>query len=190
MGEIIDLNLIKSLKNLKNKELITKKLVQSSFYLFVYELLKKSIIDNIKDFYRVTDIVLKMSKNKRDVLSEYEKDVLSLDEDYFLAHIKWLKKMGGLDKRDYDKLHDLRMKRNEVAHNIDEIVFYDNLRIDKDLLLESIRIFSKVEKWFVNNVVIPIHNAVEGDELEPSEDALSGPMMVLVFVIEAIAEFL
>jgi len=190
MGEIIDLNLIKSLENLKNKELITKKLVQSSFYLFVYELVKKSIIDNIKSFYGVTDIVLKMTINKEELLAEYKKDVLSLDKDYFLAHIKWLKKMGGIDDRDYKKLYDLRMKRNEVAHDIDEIVFYDNLRIDKDLLLESIRIFSKVEKWFVNNVVIPIHNAVEGDELEPSEDALSGPMVVLAFVIEAIKEYL
>ena len=143
MGKIIDFNLSNSLNDLKNNEQIKKKLIQSSFYLFTYKMMKKSIIENIKRLYEVSDELIEKRIDKEDVLKIYDYEVLSLDKDYFLAHIKWLKNMKIINNTDYKNLYYLRKERNDIVHNIDKFVFYHDKRLKKIYYQMQLKFFLK-----------------------------------------------
>ena len=152
--------------------------------------MKKSIIENIKRLYEVSDELIEKRIDKEDVLKIYDYEVLSLDKDYFLAHIKWLKNMKIINNTDYKNLYNLRKERNDIVHNIDKFVFYHDKRLKKNLLSNAIEVFFKVEKWFTKNLDMSIYSATFNKDFPEDADPFSGPMLILLFVLEAIEEFL
>ena len=92
---------------------INRILSYAGFVLVSYELIKGMIVRPIQVFYKDTTFGEKMP------FKSYEKDVLSRSKNEFEACLLYLKDfMEEIDDKDFATIQDLRMHRNDLAHNL------------------------------------------------------------------------
>jgi hypothetical protein len=128
-----------------------------------------------------------MDENHNKIIDpKYETEVLSLDKCKLIASTKWLIKSDALTENDLKKIRQIREHRNEIAHELQDIVFYH----DRDIKIELIKpirdLVFKIDSWWIKNVEIPIHNQVSSNQIPENEEiiALSGPVIILDIIIE------
>jgi hypothetical protein len=67
----------------------------AAVYLTAYELVKYSIIEQLKNFYLSTE-----STGETEMLKQYTKEVLTLDKSIFVASCLWLEKMEAISNKE------------------------------------------------------------------------------------------
>ena len=162
-------------------ELTKSILMAAAIYLLTYELLKSSIIEEIKNFY------LAGAGNKDSMMQRrYESDVLSLDKSIFIASCKWLLNMEAITQEDIQTILSLRELRNTIAHQLPDFLIDDNANITVSELTKIYDILVKIDSWWIREVELPanpdfVH--LDHEELETLV-VRSGPMIVVNHLIE------
>lgn len=185
MGDLIDFDLLKSLKDVENSEKVKRRLIITSLYVTCYEALKDSIVDQVRKFYIPYNNPAKVSNSDEDK-KEYEKDVLRLDKYLFHASILWLKKMGAVNAEDEERINKFRDLRNKIVHNLSDVIFYWQKIISEKEIIELRNLINKIDVWFIKNLELSIHNAVTGDDIDiENSHPISGTVMILDMIIKA-----
>lgn len=110
---------------------ITNALTYAGFVLVAFELVKSMIVNPIKAFY--ADITF----GEGVPFKSYEEDVLSRHKNQFEACLLYLRDfMEAIDANDLSAIQELRKHRNDVAHNLPDLL--PELKIERYLeLLEK-----------------------------------------------------
>ncbi|BCT87619.1 DUF4145 domain-containing protein [Acinetobacter variabilis] len=106
-------------ENFLNPEVFKDRLINISMYITIYEMLKDSIINRLKDFYAMTLIGAKDLEGEE----EYRTKVLSRHKNHLYASISWLIENGVINKEDKENIEALKSYRNYLAHEMSNIVF-------------------------------------------------------------------
>ena len=116
----------------QNDEELTRLLTYAGFVLVAFELVKSLIVKPIKIFYRNTTFSESMPFNS------YEEDVMTRHKNEFEACLLYLRDfMEAIDNEDLLTIQELRKHRNELAHNLPDIIH--KLEMDENLkLLERV----------------------------------------------------
>src|SRR2546427_8786547 len=88
---------------LLSPELTRSILMSAAIYLTAYELLKSSIIEEIKKFFFVGETYMNIAMKK-----QYDTEILSLNKSVFAASCKWLHNMGAITNEDIQTILSLR----------------------------------------------------------------------------------
>ena len=166
---------------LLSPELTKSILMVAALYLITYELLKSSIIEEIKKFYFVGADYENPAMQR-----QYAREVLSLDKSVFLASCRWLHKMEAITTEDIQSILCLRDLRNKIAHQLPEFLVDDDSKITVTDLVKIQEILVKIDSWWIREVELaanPDFVHVDHEEVETLE-VYSGPMIVVSYLIE------
>ena len=153
-------------------ELIKHNLLLCGLYLTAYELLRASVVDQVRSFF--TKGVL---PEDRRVDSTYARDVLALNpKDTMHASSLWLQRNGALDENDVADIQRVREHRNAIAHEIPKFIADADHNVELDLLQTIQRLIAKVDRWWIRNVHMTVDPQFDGVEVEES-DIQSGTMV-------------
>lgn len=148
-----------------NQSQIKQNLPVASLFLASFELLKTTIEDRIKGF--LCNVKIKENGKIEYIMSQdYKSEVIErkipkLDrrkyKEYhlFYSSCLWLKDMNAIDEKDVDDLKKIRKQRNDIAHNLVNLLIDDDTNINLDLLKKTQDLLIKIEKWWIVEVELP-----------------------------------
>jgi hypothetical protein len=166
---------------LLSPELTKSVLMAAAIYLIAYELLKSSIIEEIKNFYFVVAGYENPAMQK-----QYDSQVLSLDKSVFVASCRWLHIVEEITNEDIQTILRLRELRNKIAHQLPEFLVDDDINISVSDLVKIQEILAKIDSWWIREVELAVNPdfvQFDHEELETIE-VHSGPMLVVSHLIE------
>lgn len=133
-----------------NPEVLKQNLLQGGLFLSAFEMLKDSLIGKPRDFYCFPGIVIK--EDAPDLgLVKYRNEVLSLHKHSFTAHALWWHNRDALSNEDLEILTQIRVHRDQIAHNMPKMIMTADHNVDLELLSEINRILAKVDNWWLQN---------------------------------------
>ena len=127
----------------------------AAMFVLNFECLKDYIIDQIRDFYS-DEIDFEYGKILYHESKEYKDKVRILDKNIENASLKWLIEAGAITQEDFDYYQKIRRRRNDITHEFLKNLIEGFLEEDIDLFNKIISIYTKIDKWWINEIEIPI----------------------------------
>lgn len=131
-------------------------------YITIYEMLKDSIINRLKDFYAMTLIGAKDLEGEE----EYRTKVLSRHKNHLYASISWLIENGVINEEDKENIEALKSYRNYLAHEMSNIVFNGEIKDLMQNFLCTYQLIHKIENWWIINFEMAINPDFADTNLE------------------------
>jgi hypothetical protein len=129
------------MKNKNPKTELTAILSYAGYILVAHELVKSMVVRPIKSFYANTTF-------QGGPFQSYEKDVLIRSKNEFEACLLYLKDfMEAIDEEDLNTIQALREHRNDLAHNLPDLL--ESIHIDQqsDLLNKTKAVIFKLSNY-------------------------------------------
>lgn len=166
-----------------NPETLRANLIAASIFITSYEILKNSIIDQIKSFYTHG-----FDENGPIVSENYEKKVLALDnkQNIFRASIAWLVANDAITTADRQSILDLTEHRNQLAHQLPKFLAESGKDIELARLETLVALVVKIDRWWIINVELAIRDDIDPEQVQP-EVIMSGNMIFLHLLVTAAA---
>lgn len=169
--------------NILDESILRTNVNFAAMFVLNYECLKDYVIEQLRGFYSNRTI---FEKNKViDVESqEYKDEVRSLDKNIENASLKWFMQLDAITQLDYDTYQKIRERRNDITHEL-----LKNLNegfAEKDLILfsELLSLYSKLDKWWINEIEIPTSGEDILDDYD--RDGVCGGQALVLSIINSI----
>lgn len=176
----------KSFFNITNVEVIKDSLNFYALYLLLFENFKNMIVFNVKNF--LCDISFKDGKIIYIKSLEYKKienKKYKGKKNVFINTLDWLKNLDAISEKEFNKILEIRDDRNKIGHELLDLLLND-FEVDMiENFIELINICKKIDKWWINNIEIPI----AGDDVAPGYDengVMSGNWLLCEMIIDTI----
>jgi hypothetical protein len=170
---------------LLNPRLLRSNLIGASLFLVAYELLRDSVIDQIRSFVSLGD-----DDCGPRISPEYKQDVLCRHTSQLRASLLWLKDRHAVDDADIALVDQIERHRNELAHELPKFLLTAGAEINAELLMSVARLVAKIDRWWIREVHVPSN--AEFDEMNidevPDSEIHSGNMIVLQLLIQIATE--
>lgn len=163
-----------------NPESLKQNLLLGGLYLAAFELLKQSLVGRLKEFYWTE------SSDGKDVPSPaYQEKVLDLDRNVYTASAMWWKDRGAINSDDIDSLQEIRMHRNQIAHNMPKMIGVAASNINLDLLKNCHELLFKIDNWWIRNIELDVIEELDCQAFteEDLERATSGSALFLELML-------
>lgn len=144
------------------------------------------IVFNVKNF--LCDISLKDGKIIYIKSLEYKKienKKYKGKKNVFINTLDWIKNLDAISEKEFNKILEIRDDRNKIGHELLDLLLND---FEVDMIgnfIELINICKKIDKWWINNIEIPI----AGDDIAPGYDengVMSGNWLLCEMLIDTI----
>jgi hypothetical protein len=152
-------------------------LIRSGALLTGYELVKTSILEDIKSFYSVGISGEGVAHDTR-----YERDVLTLAPNKFEASVEWLVRNQALDRAHVDILNSVRSHRHEVAHELARFLVDPDADVNVELLSALHRVMRALDRFW-GSIEIDVNPDLDGREVNP-EDIHSGSRLLFDYLLQ------
>lgn len=172
--------------NITNEEAIKDNLNFYALYLLLFENFKNSIIFNVKSF--LCDISVKNGKVIYIKSPEYKKienKKYNGKRNVFINTLDWLKKLDVITENEFNRIIEIRDNRNKIGHELLDLLLNDFEVTMIENFTELINICKKIDKWWINNIEIPI----AGDDITSGYDengVMSGNWLLCEMLIDTI----
>ena len=166
----------KTLRRLLSSGALKENLTKAGLYLVAWELLEDAIVGNLRRFF--SPIL------PGDFDDEYKKEVLSLHDDpraTFIASCRWFKNVGVLSDGEVSDLREIRKHRNDIAHQMENVLLNPQTQIDEVKLMRIFELLSKIDSWWLVNYEFPLH--AEFDDQEVKIEDVKSPRTILLEVL-------
>ncbi|ELV8746746.1 hypothetical protein QNF06_004293 [Vibrio vulnificus] len=150
---------------IKKEDDLTRVLTYAGFILVSFELVKSLIVKPIKAFYQDTTF-------DGGIFKSFEEDVLSRHKDIFQASLLYLRDfMKTLDSEDVEIIQSLRKHRNELAHDLPNMLGELNVDEQSNLLEQTGKVLLKLSNYrsFMEIGADPEFKHVDWDSVKSSE---------------------
>ena len=165
-----------------NPESLKGNLIAASLFLAAYESLCASVIDQIRGFYTHG-----FDEHGPIVDDAYGVKVLSRDKSPLRASLLWLKERDVVTEDDMAAFDDIRLHRNELAHNLPEFIMTAGKDINLRLLDRICELVTKIDRWWILEVEIPTDPDFDGEGVD-TDGVLSMRMVFLQMMIQIAAD--
>jgi hypothetical protein len=161
-----------------NPETLRFNLIAASVYISVFEVLKNTIVDRIRDFYTNG-----FNQDGWIIDPKYETTILSKNRSPVYASLEWLKEMNAIDDADITTFEGVKKLRNELAHALTQRL-HEGLPAEMpERIGEMFFLVDKIERWWIVNVEIPTDPDMIDREIDESA-IIPGPSMGLRMLFE------
>jgi hypothetical protein len=162
-----------------NPKELRPNLILASLYIAAFEILKKSIIERIRDFY-----ITGFDENGWIIAPEYLQQVLSKDKSTTYASLKWLLESQAINDDDIEKFNKVKECRNLLVHEITKFLS-KGLPPEFPICFNSmVTLLDKIERWWIINVEIPLNSDLaEKAEGIDENGIVPGPILSLRLMV-------
>ena len=175
----------KALENILSKETVTGNIFQMSFFVMIFELLKHFVDERLKELYCEINPKAIDYKNKYIENDDYKKSVKSLDNNSFLANIKWFQNHKAISLDEYNIIDNARKRRNAFVHEFFKSLTEGFSQDDVALLIKLSSIYFKVDSWWNYNYEFPDEEIPEPEKVR-LENCHGSEAFALQLMLDAI----
>ena len=156
-------------KNILDENILKYNVSFAAIFVLNYECLKDYIINQVRDFY---------SDNGKwdgdnyisEETAKYKKEVRALDKNIENASLKWFLQLDVITVDDFEKYQVIRKRRNDITHKLLKNLNDGFTENDTKLFGDMLEIYNKIDKWWINEIEIPIigndiHEDYNGNEM-------------------------
>lgn len=176
-GNIFDLDALKS-----SIQMIT-------IYIMVYEILEDTVISRPKDFFTIGESDDKSSKEYSEkVLALYDRNAcpgINRQRKDIISSLLWFKNLNAIDDNDIKVFADSKKLRNYLSHQMLAAIANGTDHIIEQYV-KMYLLFSKIEKWWIKEIELPISGEIELEEIDKS-DMVSSNMLILEAIMDMLA---
>lgn len=185
MENKVNFDLEKCLEDIQDAKIVKEKLINSALFLLCYDLLKDSIVNQVKLFYIIDDSELNLSLQR--MKDDYKREVLNLDKNIIEASVKWLKKMGAINDDDVTILLEYKdIRDKKIGHHLPMTIFDSKYLIKLEDIINMRNLIHKVDIWFIKNEQLPIYNSINDKQIDIENcQPISGTILILDLIIKA-----
>lgn len=169
--------------NILNEDILKSNINFAALFVLNFECLKDYIITQPRDFY--SDVAIKDGKLCCEETEEYKKEVRSLEKNIENASLRWFMNADAITEEDYNLYQKLRERRNDITHELLKNLNNGFNETDAKLYVKLLELYQKIDKWWINEIEIPISGEVLPDEHDP-ELVLGGQAMILSIINDII----
>lgn len=169
--------------NILNEDILKSNINFAALFVLNFECLKDYIITQPRDFY--SDVAIKDGKLCCEETEEYKKEVRLLEKNIENASLRWFMNADAITEEDYNLYQKLRERRNDVTHELLKNLNNGFNETDAKLYVKLLELYQKIDKWWINEIEIPISGEVLPDEHDP-ELVLGGQAMILSIINDII----
>ncbi|MEG1824899.1 MAG: hypothetical protein RR501_08985 [Cloacibacillus sp.] len=143
-------------------DLLRQKLITASVFIAVYENFKSAIVDNVKYFY------CNGVNEGEEQFKGYDEAVLSKVDSkknrQIRATLLWYNEHGAISEQDIKQFKKMTDLRNALGHDMLNKIFDGLPENILDVYFEMIELFTKITRWWINEIEIPISGNFTLDE--------------------------
>lgn len=170
-------------KNILDEDILKTNINFVAVFVMNYECLKEFVIEQIRDFYSEHYYM----DGDRTVCEEsgiYKQKVRVLDKNIENASLKWFIDAGAITQEDYDTYQNIRRRRNDITHELLKNLNVGFCEDDAQLFADMIRIYNKLDKWWINEIEIP----TSADDIpeDYDRDGVCGGQALMLSIINEI----
>lgn len=166
--------------NILDENILKTNVDFAAMFVLNYECLKDYVINQIREFY--SDYI--KFEGDRPIYKEskaYKDEVRSLDKNIENASLKWFIQSKAITQSDYDTYQIIRERRNDITHELLKNLNEGFTEADAMLFSDLLLIYSKLDKWWINEIEIPISGEDVPDDYD-REGVCGGQAMVLSII--------
>ena len=171
--------------NILNEDVLKFNINFAALFVLNFECLKDYIITQPRTFY--SDVLIKDGELCCEETEEYKKEVRSLEKNIENASLRWFMNTDAITEEDYNLYQELRERRNDIAHELLKNLNNGFNETDAKLYVKLLELYQKIDKWWINEIEIPISGEVLPDEYD-SEQVLGGQAMILSIINDIILD--
>lgn len=165
-----------SWEKLLHPKTLKTNLMSISLFITAFEVFKANIIEKPETFY------LKGFDENGLIIDEkrYNDQVLSLSsrKNKLYASLHWFERRGAITNSDIEFFDEIRKHRNEIAHEPMCFLIEHKKNLELSKFKDLIKLFSKIEKWWLINFEAAIDPKVFPEGVKP-EEVIPGPIWSL-----------
>lgn len=169
--------------NILNEDVLKFNINFAALFVLNFECLKDYIITQPRTFY--SDVLIKDGELCCEETEEYKKEVRSLEKNIENASLRWFMNTDAITEEDYNLYQKLRERRNYITHELLKNLNNGFNETDAKLYVKLLELYQKIDKWWINEIEIPISGEVLPDEYD-SEQVLGGQAMILSIINDII----
>ena len=178
--------ILEQLNNLTNKEQIVENIKFYAMYLLIFERFKNKFTEELK--YFLCDVSIINGKLKFKETVEYSK-IKNTKHDgkvnIFINTIEWFKDNNVISKDEYDSILCARDDRNLIGHELSDLLSHPVKEKMLYNFIVFINIFKKIDKWWIDNIEIPIASE-EITSNYNSDEVVSGDLLLCDILMDTI----
>lgn len=159
-------------------EVVRPSLFMATMFITVFEILKNSIVDRIRDFYSIA-----WSEDGNTLSPEYASNVLSRNKSAVHASLSWLLEQEVINEADLAIFEQLKSTRNLLAHRLFDVVTGQAASTHQEQFTALVELLRKIEVWWVVNVELAINPDFEGQEVDEA-GIVPGPILSLQMLFQ------
>ncbi len=170
-------------KNILDENILKYNVSFAAIFVLNYECLKDYIINQVRDYY---------SDNGKwdgdnyisEETAKYKKEVRALDKNIENASLKWFLQLDVITVDDFEKYQVIRKRRNDITHKLLKNLNDGFTENDTKLFGDMLEIYNKIDKWWINEIEIPI---IGNDILEDyNGNEMCGAQAMILSIINSI----
>lgn len=152
---------------------IRSTLAFAGLYQLTHELLKTTILDDVKGFFGFSSLVDGGAwLHGEEARKDYERDVLSKAQSPFKASLLWLQEAGAIDEGQVERLSEIYRHRHDLTHGLGNYILDPDREPDVGLFIDAVTILGAIHRFFTQ-VEIDIgtfqhHGDVEVNDVTPA----------------------
>ena len=171
------------LKNILDENILKYNVSFAAIFVLNYECLKDYIINQVRDFY---------SDNGKwdgdnyisEETAKYKKEVRALDKNIENASLKWFLQLDVITVDDFEKYQVIRKRRNDITHKLLKNLNDGFTENDNKLFGNMLEIYNKIDKWWINEIEIPITGNDIPEDYDRNE--VCGAQAMILSIINSI----
>ena len=168
--------------NILNEDILKSNINFAALFVLHFECLKDYIITQPRTFY--SDVGIKDGELYCEETEEYKKEVRSLEKNIENASLRWFINADAITEEDYNLYQELRERRNNITHELLKNLNNGFNETDAKLYVKLLELYQKIDKWWINEIEIPISGEVLPDEYDPKQ--VSGGQAMILSIINDI----
>lgn len=142
-------------------EVVRPSLFMATMFITVFEILKNSIVDRIRDFHSTG-----WSEDGNTVSPEYASNVLSRNKSAVYASLNWLLEQEAINEGDLATFEQLKSTRNLLAHRLFDVVTGQAASTHQEQFTVLIELLRKIDVWWIVNVELATNPDFDDQEID------------------------
>ena len=170
-------------ENILDENILKYNVSFAAIFVLNYECLKDYVINQVRDFY--SDNVKWDGDNSiSEETAKYKKEVRSLDKNIENASLMWFLQLNVITEDDFEKYQVIRKRRNDITHELLKNLNDGFTENDAKLFGDMLEIYNKIDKWWINEINIPI----AGNDIpeDYDRDGVCGVQAMILSIINSI----
>jgi hypothetical protein len=161
------------IEKITTPDTLKRNLINASLILTAFELMKTSIIDQVRDFFTSGEDEHRreIDKIRKELPKEFHNHPL-------IVYAHWFREQEALNKADIDNVVRIWQYRNKLAHELIAFLVDSDFEVDVKYLYEIRDLVGKVDVWWLREVEIPVNPDFDQVEVKDS-DIQSGRMIII-----------